>query len=157
MKKYVMQINGQSYESLIVEYSAHKAKLIVNGIDFVVEFGEDDEVVQPHMYQPNSLNQIIESKLNDSSSIVSPSNPPTQELNNTSANGQNKVIKSPLPGTIADVKVEVGQQIKINQVVIILEAMKMESEIYSEFSGTVKKILVAKGQSVVDGQVLVEL
>jgi pyruvate dehydrogenase E2 component (dihydrolipoamide acetyltransferase) len=68
-----------------------------------------------------------------------------------------KTVVAPLPGIILDVKVQVGQKVQDNQVLVILEAMKMESEIFSNCSGTVKRILVNKGDNVNDGQVLIEL
>ncbi|MCQ4637117.1 acetyl-CoA carboxylase biotin carboxyl carrier protein subunit [Anaerovorax odorimutans] len=66
-------------------------------------------------------------------------------------------ITAPLPGSIWEVKVKEGDQIKENQVVIILEAMKMENEIPADFDGTVKKIYVEKGQTVKTGELLAEV
>ncbi|MFR7985328.1 MAG: acetyl-CoA carboxylase biotin carboxyl carrier protein subunit [Clostridia bacterium] len=66
-------------------------------------------------------------------------------------------IKSPLPGSIWEIKVSEGQEIKEDEVVIILEAMKMENEIPTDFDGTVKKILVEKGQTVKAGETLIEV
>lgn len=68
-----------------------------------------------------------------------------------------KTVVSPLPGIVLDVKVKVGDMVHVDQAVIILEAMKMESEIFSTVSGKVKKVSVSKGETVQDGQVLIEL
>jgi len=68
-----------------------------------------------------------------------------------------KTITAPLPGVVLDVKVQIGQRVENNQPVVILEAMKMESEIYSHSAGIVKNILVNKGDAVNDGQALIEL
>ena len=64
-------------------------------------------------------------------------------------------LKSPMAGTILDVKVEVGSQVKKGEVVCILEAMKLENEIKSGVDGTVKQILVNKGTQVSKGQVII--
>ena len=57
-------------------------------------------------------------------------------------------VKAPMPGTILDVKVQNGQRVKKGQVLVILEAMKMENEIQSPCDGTVSGLNVRKGDSV---------
>lgn len=64
-------------------------------------------------------------------------------------------VKSPMPGTIHDVKVSEGQAVKAGDVLVILEAMKMENEIMAPKDGTVKSVNVSKGASVAAGDVLV--
>ncbi len=64
-------------------------------------------------------------------------------------------VESPMPGTILDIKVTAGQAVEANQVLVILEAMKMENEIAAPNDGTVKSIAVGKGASVNAGDVLV--
>lgn len=66
-------------------------------------------------------------------------------------------VTAPLPGTVAAVKVEPGQSVQAGQVLIVLEAMKMENEMLAPSAGTVKEIRVAKGASVAAGDVLVVL
>ncbi len=66
-------------------------------------------------------------------------------------------VLSPLPGTILDIKVAEGQAIQAGECVVILEAMKMENEIPSDFAGTVTKILIDKGAVVQSGDVLAEI
>lgn len=68
----------------------------------------------------------------------------------------NKVM-SPLPGSVWEIKVAEGDQVEEDQVVIVLEAMKMENEILTDFAGTVSKILVEKGQAIKAGDPLVEI
>ena len=64
-------------------------------------------------------------------------------------------ISAPMPGTILDVKVQNGASVKKGDVLLVLEAMKMENEIMSPCDGTVKQIAVAKGASVNSGDLLV--
>ena len=64
-------------------------------------------------------------------------------------------INAPMPGTILDVRVSNGAAVKKGDVLLILEAMKMENEIMSPADGTVAQVLVAKGASVNSGDVLV--
>ena len=59
----------------------------------------------------------------------------------------NQVI-SPIQGTVLNLKVKVGDKVKKGQCVAIVEAMKLENEVVSEFDGEVSEILVSKGQNV---------
>ena len=71
------------------------------------------------------------------------------------AGGQ--TISAPMPGTIFDIKVTPGQAVNAGDVLIILEAMKMENEIMAPEAGTVDAVLVTKGASVNMGDALVTL
>ena len=64
-------------------------------------------------------------------------------------------VKSPMPGNILKILVSQGQQVKEGDVLIILEAMKMENEIVATKSGSVAQILVTKGQVVETGSPLI--
>ncbi len=63
-------------------------------------------------------------------------------------------IKAPLTGKIVSIVVNVGDQVKIDDEIVIMDAMKMEIPIYSPADGTVKKINVKEGDSVKTDQVL---
>ncbi|MEC4112698.1 acetyl-CoA carboxylase biotin carboxyl carrier protein subunit [Myroides pelagicus] len=65
-------------------------------------------------------------------------------------------IKAPMPGLILDILVEVGQEVKENDNLLILEAMKMENNLSSPRSGVIKTINVTKGATVDKGLVLIE-
>ena len=66
-------------------------------------------------------------------------------------------VTTAMPGTIVEVKVKVGDQVKAGDGVLVIEAMKMENEIQSPVSGTVLAIHVAKGDAVTPDQVLLEI
>lgn len=55
---------------------------------------------------------------------------------------------APMPGTVLEIKVSEGQTVKAGDVVVILEAMKMENELVAPINGTVEKIYTGKGESV---------
>lgn len=65
-------------------------------------------------------------------------------------------VKAPMPGLILEIKVTEGMEVKKGDLIMILEAMKMENVIKSPGEGTVKAIKVKKGQSVEKNQVLIE-
>lgn len=66
-------------------------------------------------------------------------------------------VSAPMPGTIIDIKVSVGQKVEPRTVVMLLEAMKMENEIFAGRAGVVKEIAVQKGSSVNTGDLLVTI
>ncbi len=80
-------------------------------------------------------------------------NPPSAQVTQSIDN----IVRAPLPGIVLDLKVGIGDVISKDDVVLILEAMKMESEISSSISGKVVKLYVQKGASVQDGDPLIEL
>ena len=66
-------------------------------------------------------------------------------------------ILAPLPGRVVAIKVAVGDEVKVGQEVVVLEAMKMENSIESDYKGKVKQILVAEGDSVQTNSILIEV
>ena len=67
------------------------------------------------------------------------------------------VVASPLPGTVLQVKVSAGEAVKAGQLLLIIEAMKMENEVLAPRDGTVAQIVAAKGATVNTGDALVVL
>lgn len=120
----------------------------VNGKNYNVEVEEvSSDSMNSSVQKTNNMN-------NPSTPDPSPvmiNSSPTVDSNAMSGS----YVTSPMPGTIIDVKVSVGQTVGKNQVLIILEAMKMENEIVSPCDGKVGLINVKKGDSVNLGDKLV--
>jgi len=66
-------------------------------------------------------------------------------------------VKAPMPGTVLSFKVSEGQAVKQGDVILILEAMKMENEIVAPASGTIAALRVAPGSAVNTGDALVDI
>lgn len=66
-------------------------------------------------------------------------------------------VLAPMPGTISDVKISVGQNVTKGDILLILEAMKMENEILAPADGTVREVKATKGSSVSSGDLLVTI
>ena len=75
----------------------------------------------------------------------------------TGAAGAGTAIKAPLPGTINAINVKVGDKVGIGDVVIVLEAMKMQNNIEAETAGTVTSVLVNQGDTVMEGAVMLTI
>lgn len=85
--------------------------------------------------------------------VAAPAAAPVAATQAVSAEGT--TIPSPMPGSILNVNVTVGQAVKAGDVLMILEAMKMENDISAPCDGTVKQILVTKGSTVNTDDVLI--
>ncbi|MEG0808260.1 MAG: biotin/lipoyl-containing protein, partial [Alistipes sp.] len=66
-------------------------------------------------------------------------------------------VKAPLPGRVIEIKVKVGDMVKAGQEVVVLEAMKMENSVTSDYAGKVKQILAQSGETVATDAVLLEI
>jgi methylmalonyl-CoA carboxyltransferase 1.3S subunit len=117
-------------------------KVTVNGVAYDVEVEVEEE---PH----TPLGAIFMSGGTFS--------PPHQKAPATGAAGGDDAVQAPLAGTVARVLVEEGQSIEAGEVVLVLEAMKMETEITAPQAGTVSAVLVSAGTAVTAGQVLLEI
>ena len=84
---------------------------------------------------------------------VAPAAPAAPVASAPSAEGTS--VASPMPGTILAINVTNGQTVRAGEVLMVLEAMKMENDIVAPSDGIVKQILVAKGSTVDTDQVLV--
>jgi methylmalonyl-CoA carboxyltransferase small subunit len=69
---------------------------------------------------------------------------------------ENKVCRSPVSGIVASVTAQPGQTLQVGDVLLVLEAMKMETQVTAHVSGKVAAINVKAGDSVHSGQILVE-
>lgn len=143
MKKYKFVINGNDYEVSIVDVDENIVNVEVNGTNYKVEV---DKQVMPQK-TPRLLRPI---------SVPSTEIHEREEDKKTQLQEkpQGSNIYSPLPGIILDIKVKVGDAVKIGQRLLILEAMKMENNIDSDKDGIVTEIKVHKGDSVQQGDIL---
>ena len=141
MKEYKYIINGKEYSVNIENLAGNQASVTVNGKAYDVEIvGQAPKKVTP-VAKPAAA------------PAAKPAAAPAKPAPAAAAApaGEGTPFKAPLPGTINDIKVAVGQQVNVGDVVLILEAMKMENEITAEKAGTLTSITVNKGDSVMEG------
>ena len=139
MKKgFNFTIGGQKYETTVKEIEPNVAEVVVNGTSFIVEF------------------QKNESKKVKAARVAAPTAAPTAAPVAAKPAGA-AVVKSPLPGSIVKVMVKPGDSIKKGDTLLTMESMKMENVVASEYTGTVKNVLVQAGQNVMQDDKLVEI
>lgn len=68
-----------------------------------------------------------------------------------------EIVEAPMPGTIVDIKVKVGDTVKEGDLVAVIEAMKMETDLFSTKSGVVTAVNAGKGASVNTGDAIITL
>ncbi len=141
MKNYKLKINGNEYNVDINEVEGQEIKLDVNGTSYVVTV---DQEIKQQRKAPVAASRPAQ---------VSPVGGGAAPKASAPAAGTK--VSTPLPGTILDVYVNVGDSVKAGQTVVLLEAMKMENNIEADTDGTVKEVKVRKGDSVLEGDVLV--
>ncbi|RDY22673.1 biotin/lipoyl-binding protein [Romboutsia maritimum] len=119
--------------------------ITVNGTTYEVEVEETGSVSTQERVQPQMATQVRPQQV-----AAKP------QVKSASQGGSGSVV-APMPGTISDVRVSVGQSVKKGDILLILEAMKMENEIMAPHDGKVSAISVSKGSSVSSGDALVTL
>ncbi|MGM9697563.1 MAG: biotin/lipoyl-containing protein [Prevotella sp.] len=139
MKEYKYTIDGKKYEVTIGEIVDNIASVTVNGEDYKVEMEPEKEPEKPKVVRPVAASAPA---------------PSSDEQGSRRINAGN-AVKAPLPGTIIEVKVNVGDEVKAGDTVVILEAMKMANNLTAEKSGKVTAVCVQPGQSVMEDDALV--
>ncbi len=144
MKKYKFTIHGNEYDVHIKSVEDNIIELDVNGSAYKVEV---DKAIQPAKTPKLVRARIAPPKEASPEEVVSKEVP-------ASPAGK---LSSPLPGTVINIFVREGDTVKVGQKLMILEAMKMENNIDSDKDGKVISIPVRPGQSVMEGDTLIEI
>ena len=151
MNKYQYKVQGVDYEVEIEEVEGNIAKVNVNGIPFEVELQKPINAAKhPTMARPK-----VEAPKPVASAPVAAA--PAAAAQPAVPAGAGSPVKAPLPGTVTEIKVQQGQQVNVGDVVLVLEAMKMQNNIEAEYAGTVTSITVKPGETVMEGAVLMTI
>ena len=127
------------------QLSAHMYSLLVEDQSFTIDVTEKDD-----QYTVSCEGKTFQFSLLDERRALRPGEGGSGGVGDTE-------VRSLMPGKIVEVLVSVGDEVEQDQGVLIMEAMKMENEVRASTTGTVKAILVAEGQAVEAGELLLEL
>lgn len=159
MKTYKYRVQGVDYEVEIAEVEGKIAKVNVNGIPFEIE------MQKPINAAKHPALAATKRSASTAAPVAAPVAAPQPALavsaaapaQPATAAGAGTPVKAPLPGTINAINVKVGDTVAVGDVVVILEAMKMQNNIEAENAGTVTSILVNPGDSVMEGAVMLTI
>lgn len=163
MAKYQYKVKGVDYEVEIQDIEGNIANVTVNGIPFEVEMkqpvkaGKQKFRIENEVRSDKGGASSADSAKTSPSSTTTAANTEPAASKKASASAGGKPVVAPLPGTINDIKVKVGDKVSAGDTVVILEAMKMQNNIEAETSGTIASINVNKGDAVMEGDTLVTI
>ena len=141
MKEYKIKINGNNYNVTIDEVEDNMAKVEVNGTPYNVEF-------EKPISKPKTIS-VVNKPAAAPSAGPAPANKPAA----APAAAGGATVNSPLPGVVLEIKVKDGDKVTKGQVIMVLEAMKMENAIEAPCEGTIT-VKAQKGASVLEGATL---
>lgn len=148
MAKYQYTIQGVDYDVEINEVEGSLAKVNVNGIDFDVELKQPISVGK--QIKKVKVEKPVAAPVTGSAPTAAPAPAPVEA-------GSGAKVLAPLPGTVSEVCVKVGDAVAMGDTVVVLEAMKMQNNIEAENAGTVTSVLVSKGDTVMEGAPLITI
>lgn len=131
-----------------------KLKITIDSKTYEVDVEAEEEVRGPAAggyayYQPRTGAAVPSGAPARPAAASAPAAP-------TAVADESRVCRSPIAGVVVRVNTQIGQQIQVNDPLMVLEAMKMETTVTSPVAGSVKAINAAQGEAVTVGQVLVE-
>lgn len=140
MKQYKYKINGNLYTVTVNDVEDNIARVEVNGTPYNVELEKPLKAAPKPVIRPAAAPKTATGE---------------RVVSRPAAQSKACGVKSPLPGVILDIKVKEGDMVKRGQLIVILEAMKMENNINADRDGKVTAIKVNKGDSVLEGTDLI--
>jgi biotin carboxyl carrier protein len=138
MKEFKYTIDGKEYKVQIEDVEGNIADVTVNGEAFKVEMEQEAEPEKKKVVLGQPAAEAEEGETASAANV------------NTA-----NALKAPLPGVVTEIKVAVGDEVKVGDVVVVLEAMKMANNLDAEKSGKVTAVLVKEGESVMEDTPLV--
>ena len=158
MKTYKYKVQGVEYEVEIAEVVGKIAKVNVIGIPFEIEMQKPINAAKhPALAATKRTATAAPAETPAAPAAAPVAAAPAKPAAQPAAAGAGNALKAPLPGTINAINVKVGDKVNVGDVVVVLEAMKMQNNIEAEYAGTVTSILVNQGDTVMEGAVMLTI
>ncbi len=149
MKKFKFAIDNNPFEVSVTELENGQIDVEVNGSHYAVTIDREGT---------KAANQTVSAPVKPVASKAPGKVAPIQQSTTpAAASAEIKTVKSQLPGSIIKVVAEVGQVVKRGETVMTIESMKMENSIAAECDGTISKIYVEAGKSVLQDDKLFDI
>ncbi len=145
--KYKVDIDGRVYDLDLIKVESDTYSILLEGRSINMEMIEGDTLNE---YKVNTINNYYEIEVIDAATRY-------RNASKSSLDDGSSIISTPMPGKIVKIPVKEGDTVEKGQTVIIVSAMKMESEYKSAADGVVKHIHVAEGDAVEGNQPLIEI
>ena len=147
MKKYKFSINEKEYNVVVKEVDDDVAEVEVNGTPYSIHIHKKRQTPKTPILLRKDIKTIPgENKVAEKLAPMP-----------ISAKPSSKAINAPLPGNVLKISVKAGDTFKEGDVLMVMESMKMENNITSDYAGKVKRILTQEGKSVTAGAKLIEI
>ncbi len=157
MKKYQYKVQGVDYEVEITDVEGKIARVNVNGIPFEIEMQKPINAAKHPALAATKRTATVAAAPVAAEPAKPAAQPAPKPQTAAPAAGNGSPVKAPLPGTITTINVKVGDKVAVGDVLLILEAMKMQNNIEAEQAGTVTAINVVPGDSVMEDAILMTI
>jgi biotin carboxyl carrier protein len=152
MPRYHLTIADKTFDVEILSAQGGQARVLVNGRPYDVRYQEAPAGAPAAAASAPAMARLAPSPAPE---MERPSPPaPSAPEAAPSLAGEAGAVTAPMPGTILEILVKTGDAVKAGDVVVKLEAMKMENDVPSPVAGVVSQVRVAKGANVTKGEVL---
>lgn len=156
-QQHIMKIDGREYSAQVKELSSDRALVVVDGREYAVEFTQlghrpispGDLTVHGGLASPAPRPAPAPA--------ATPAAAPRPPAPRRAPAADAGAIVAPMPGSVFKLSTREGAQVEAGQVLLVMEAMKMEAPIQAPYAGTVKKVFVREGDNVREGDLLVEV
>lgn len=138
MRNYELKLNGKEFSVHLCNLSSEEAILEINGKEYNVEIASVSEIIPEGVLPDISPRPVAAPKVVSKKAVA----------------GDGSVL-APIPGSIMEVYVKVGDKVKAGQPLFKMEAMKMENEINARIDGTIASVAISAGDTVNQGDELI--
>jgi biotin carboxyl carrier protein len=151
MNKHIMRIDGREYKAEVKDLTPDRATVLVDGKEYKVDLirlgrKQASDVPRP---SPAAAPAPV---------LSSAPPPPAARPSHATVGGKGEgAVVAPMPGLVLSIKVKEGDTVHAGQVLLVMEAMKMENAITASYNGTVSKVYVREQDSINEGDVLVDV
>ncbi len=146
-KKFKVTVDGETFEVEINEIGPQRV---------ITQINKEDSKIEKSKVVETQAKKTHEEENTDISTNTIKTEPISIKTTDVSKNGAG-IVTAPLPGKILSVNVKKGDAVKRGDLLLVIEAMKMENEIFASENGKIKEIFINSGDYVITSQKLIEL